>query len=180
MKKMIITLLGTCLVLYAAAAMAADQTVVPNHIQRKAATKFSDVYGKGAGPNQAVTADLLSSWLNHRDANIRAWACYALGEVKSPAYAEQLRAMLADQDADVVRLAAKALGKIQDNEAVVVLSEIMLDQRYCCNVRCAAACSLGMIGDGRAMPALCTACKDGNSRIAANAAKSKLRLASSK
>lgn len=176
MRKTICTVFGICLLLCATAALAADQAAVPNHIQRKAMTKFSEVYGKGGAPSQTVTTEMLSSWLSHRDANVRAWACYALGEVKSPAYAEQLRAMLADDDADVVRLAAKALGKIKDQSSVDQLSAIMLDQSYCCKVRCAAACSLGMIGDARAVKALDKARTDDSSWVAANASKAKGRL----
>lgn len=176
MKKIICTVFGLCLMLCGTAALAGDQATVPNHIQRKAMTKFSEVYGKGGAPSQTVNAEMLVSWLNHRDAHVRAWACYALGEVKSPAYSEQLRAMLADEDADVVRLAAKALGKVKDKESLEQLSVIMLDQRYCCKVRCAAACALGMIGDSRACGALDKACGDNSSRVAAKAIEAKARL----
>lgn len=172
------TALLLCAVSVALAADAAKAPTVPNHIQRKAHDYYSRVYGKGGAPQAQVDAAMLASWLQNADPTARAWACYALGEVGSPAYAPALRAMTADSNPDARRLAAKALGKIGDRQAVALLCALMQDQSQPCQVRCAAACALGMIGDQRAYDALCRACADHSARLSAEAAQAKARLAS--
>jgi len=73
----------------------------------------------------------------------------ALGEARSPAGVPELVAALADADGNVRRLAASALGKIGDRQAVEPLMDLLARETRP-QVRQYAVKALGSIGDGRA------------------------------
>ena len=74
-----------------------------------------------------------------------------------------LKELLKDEDAEVRRRAAEALGKIGDRRAVELLIEALRDGNPM--VRIAAAEALGKIGDKRAVEPLIEALKDENAGV---------------
>ncbi|MGO9121159.1 MAG: HEAT repeat domain-containing protein [Desulfomonilaceae bacterium] len=108
--------------------------------------------------------------LEDEDANIRALATNALGNIESEATIQRLIRMCWDKDADVRRVAAHALGKIGTDEAIQTLMKALEDEDA--GVRCAAAFGLGWTDSEAAIQPLIDALedKDEDVRIAASRA----------
>ncbi len=87
--------------------------------------------------------------LNDRDARVRRFAAWALGELESTRGVRPLMERLQDNNADVRLVAAWALGEIKDRTAIVPLIELLGDQDPL--VREMAVLSLGEIEHGSAV-----------------------------
>jgi HEAT repeat protein len=102
----------------------------------------------------AITRDRLLQLANAPCRRVRTCAIYALGELAEGRAVEMLRGKLTSSDVRVRRVAAAALGKIGDPDAVPELITAANDRNEDLGVRCAAARSLGRFADLRAAEAL--------------------------
>jgi HEAT repeat protein len=84
----------------------------------------------------------------------RCSAAYYLGEFGTKECAPILIEALSDPHAHVRRVAAHALGKLQDERAVKPLIALLEDDSQPYHVRCAASTALGRLGDNEARPVL--------------------------
>jgi HEAT repeat protein len=90
--------------------------------------------------------------LGDGDSDVRAAACWALGEIGDRQAVPPLIQALGDGDGYVRAAACRALGEIGDRQAVPPLIQALRDGDS--DVRAAACEALGAIGDGQAVPAL--------------------------
>jgi len=101
--------------------------------------------------------------LQDEDAEVRAAAANALGNLESVDAVSPLAAVLTDDDTDVRSQAAWALGMIESDAAVAALSTAMSDAEA--EVRNEAAWALGMIESVDAVPALAAAVGDADEDV---------------
>ncbi|MBL7134198.1 MAG: HEAT repeat domain-containing protein, partial [Phycisphaerae bacterium] len=135
------------------------------------------------GDERAV--DPLIEVLANHDSSVREAAAKALQQLGQPEWATRIRGdyddfrrlglskdprvvvplieALSDDDSDVRKAAAKALGRLSDKRAVKPLVKALSDDEY--YVRGAAAKALGQLGDKRAVVPLIEALADDNSRV---------------
>ena len=109
-------------------------------------------WGWAAGGD--VDLEAVLSALENDSARIRCHAAYELGEKGNNSAVECLLGCLADPDAHVRRIAAKALGKLEAQEAVVPLVELLHRNDQPRHVQRVAVWTLGRIGDSRAAEVL--------------------------
>ena len=84
------------------------------------------------------------------DPEIQGFAAYALGEVKCNQAVNGLIVLLKSDNMHLRHIAARALGKIGDEKAVMPLIEVLCCQKEAVVVQNAAVLALGRLGDPRA------------------------------
>lgn len=94
--------------------------------------------------------DSIMDLLGHEDNRVASAAVYALGEIRNPeAVPALILALKSDRD-HMRRIAAHALGKIGDRQAVSPLIDLLSDKNQPVAVQVSAIMSLGRIGDPEA------------------------------
>lgn len=128
------------------------KTALPNGLIRAAVVQQS-----------TIAIPMLIETFEHRDTNVRAAACQALGEIGAPAVPALIE-VLEDEERVLCgryierACACQALGLIGVTDAIPILLEALRDRHA--EVRAAACTALGQIGDAQAVPALCRALED--------------------